>query len=108
MAREAPFRETDTGLILFLRVTPRAGQDAVTGLDLRDPDGPRLHVRVRALPDKGAANTAVLAVLARLLGCARSSLSLIAGPTTRAKTVQAAGDPALLAARLAAHLEECS
>ena len=59
-----------------------------------------LRVRVKAVPDKGKANAAVIAVLAKTLGVPRSSLTLIAGDTARHKTIAIDGDPAVLAARL--------
>lgn len=50
----------------------------------------RLKIRVRAAPDKGAANTAVIKLLAKALGVPKTSLSLISGQTARMKTVHAA------------------
>jgi uncharacterized protein YggU (UPF0235/DUF167 family) len=48
----------------------------------------RLLVRVRAKPQDGAANEAVLALLARALGTAPSRLHLLRGATGREKLVQ--------------------
>lgn len=44
-----------------------------------------LKVRVRAVPDKGAANSAVTELLARELGLARRAVRLTSGATARLK-----------------------
>lgn len=84
-----------------MRVTPNAGRDAIEGAETRDDASTVLRLRVKAVPDKGRANAAVLALLARSLRLPRSALTLAAGDTARLKTVAIAGDPADLAARLA-------
>jgi uncharacterized protein YggU (UPF0235/DUF167 family) len=59
-----------------------------------------LQVRVRAAPEKGAANAALEALIARALGVSKSSVSVIAGGTSRVKTVHIAGDAEHLGAAL--------
>lgn len=90
-------RDRDGALLLSLRVTPNAGIDRVDGVEQRDDGSEVLRVRVRAVPDKGRANAAVIAVLAQYLGMPRSSVAVIAGETARLKTVRIAGpaEPAL-------------
>lgn len=48
----------------------------------------------------GGANAALIALPARELGVARSSLAIVGGRKARLKTVIASGDTSLLAARL--------
>lgn len=67
---------------LALRVTPGA---RVQGITLADG---RVEVKVRAKPQDGAANDAVLALLAQALGCAPSHINLLRGATSREKLVQ--------------------
>lgn len=67
---------------LALRVTPGA---RVQGISLADG---RVEVKVRAKPQDGAANDAVLALLAEALGCAPSHINLLRGATSREKLVQ--------------------
>ena len=67
---------------LALRVTPGARTE---GLELADG---ALVVKVRAKPQEGAANDAVLALLAEALGVATSRLRLLRGATARDKLVQ--------------------
>ncbi len=73
-----------------VRVTPRAGVDAVDGTD----ELGRLHVRVRAVPADGAANTAVLVTVARALDLAPSRLRLVAGTGGRLKLIEIVDTPA--------------
>jgi uncharacterized protein YggU (UPF0235/DUF167 family) len=99
------WRASATGLRLLTRVTPKASRDSVDGVK-QTAEGPALQVRVRAVPDKGAANAAVEGVVAQWLGLARSRVSIARGGKSRIKTVDIAGAAgeleALLAARLAA------
>lgn len=67
---------------LALRVTPGARSE---GIAIEDG---RLLVKVRAKPQDGAANEAVLALLAEALGIATSRLRLLRGATSREKLVQ--------------------
>ena len=51
------------------------------------------------MPDKGKANTAVIALLAKALGVPKSAITVTSGETARLKTLAIAGDgPALVAA----------
>ena len=72
------------------------------GLVLREDGSAALSVRVRAVPDKGAANAAVTALLAETLAVPKSRIVLTAGATARLKTFLIEGDGAALAARLMA------
>jgi uncharacterized protein YggU (UPF0235/DUF167 family) len=87
-------------LTLHLRVTPNAGADRIEGTELRDDGSAVLRVRVRAVPDKGKANAAVCALLAKALGVPKSAVTLVSGDTARLKTIAIAGDPEALAARI--------
>lgn len=95
-------RLTAAGLILHLRVTPNAGRDAIEGAELRDDGTSVLRIRVAAVPDKGKANAAVIALMAKALGLPKSALTLASGETSRFKTVVATGADDDLVARLAA------
>jgi uncharacterized protein YggU (UPF0235/DUF167 family) len=70
---------------LAVKVTPGAREE---GIVLSDG---KLMIKVRARPDGGAANEAVLALLARALGVPRSRLTLLRGATSREKLVQVGG-----------------
>lgn len=87
---------------MHLRVTPNAGADRIDGTELRDDGSAVLRVRVRAVPDKGKANAAVIALLAKALGVPKSAVELVSGDTARLKTIAIEGDPAALAVRIEA------
>ena len=61
-----------------------------------------LRLRVKAVPDKGKANAAVVALLAKALGVPRSAVSVVSGETARQKTLAVVGDGAALADRVVA------
>lgn len=96
------YRLSPQGLSLFVRVTPNAGRDAIEGVEQRDDGSAVLRVRVKAVPDKGKANAAVIALLAKPLGVAKSAISVSHGETARLKTLVVAGDGPALVAALAA------
>ena len=96
-----PWRTRADGLEIRLRVTPRGGRDAIDGIETLS-DGTRvLKVRVRAVPEDGAANDAVQRLLAKALQIPRSAVRLEAGATARLKTFLLAGDAQGLIERLA-------
>lgn len=94
------YRRTATGIILHVRATPNAGVDRIEGVQVRDNDSTVLRVRVKAVPDKGKANKAVIALLAKYFSVSKTSIILTSGETARLKTLAVTGDPADLAATL--------
>ena len=95
-----PWTVAAEGLQLDVRLTPRSGKNAIEGVELR-PDGRAvLKARVRAAPFEGAANTALLQLLADALDTAPGRVKLIAGATSRVKRVGVGGDPERLIAKL--------
>ena len=89
-----------SGVSLRLRVTPNAGIDRIEGVETRADGEVVLKLRVAAVPDKGKANAAAIALLSKALGVPKSAITLVAGETARTKTVAIAGDPDILATRL--------
>lgn len=77
-----------------VRLTPRAGRDAVDGVG---EDGV-LRVRVSAPPVDGSANDALCRLLARALDVAPGGVRVVAGAGSRRKVVEVDADPARLAA----------
>lgn len=98
------WRRTATGLSLSVRLTPRADRDALGGVREAAPGRPCLGARVTAAPAGGAANAALIALLARALGVPKSAVRLVAGGASRLKTLEITGEPAALEATLAALL----
>jgi uncharacterized protein (TIGR00251 family) len=85
------------GVTLTLKVQPKASRDAIAGV-IDTPDGPALKVAVSAPPDKGKANAAVIGLLAKSFGVAKSRVTLTHGETDRRKVVRINGDPKALTA----------
>jgi uncharacterized protein YggU (UPF0235/DUF167 family) len=90
-------KDADAKTLITVRVTPRAGRDAVDGWT----DDGVLLVRVRAAPAEGAANAAVARVVAKALGVAPSAVAIVRGGRARVKVVAVAGVPAAIVSRSA-------
>lgn len=82
-------------MLLRLRVTPNAGRDVIEGFEALADGTTVLRIRVSAVPEKGKANAAVIALLAKALRLPKSAISLVSGDTARLKTVRIDGDPDL-------------
>jgi uncharacterized protein len=83
------------GAELRVRVAPGASKDAVEAV-AEDASGLSfLKVRVRAVPEKGRANAAVEAVLAKALGLPKSAVSVEKGETQRIKTVRISAEASI-------------
>jgi uncharacterized protein len=90
----ACYRTRPDGLDLFVRLTPKASTDAIDGVQAAADGAIHLAARVRAVPDKGAANAALERLLADKLDLPRRAACVVAGSTSRLKTVRLTGDTA--------------
>jgi uncharacterized protein YggU (UPF0235/DUF167 family) len=89
------------GATLSVRVTPRGGRDALDGWTTDASGRALLKLRVSAAAADGAANAAVLALLADSLHLPRSRLRIVRGETARVKQIAVEGlDEQALRARL--------
>ena len=77
-------------LILAIRLTPKSDRDAVGGLWTDAAGALWLSVQVRAVPEKGKANTALIALLANVLDSPRTTISMESGDLNRLKRVRIA------------------
>ena len=98
----APFRLRADGIDLFIRLTPKSSVDRLEGVETSADGRSHLKARVRAVPENGAANAALERLVAKTLGVPVSAVSVVAGGTSRLKTVRVSGDPAVLALRVEA------
>jgi uncharacterized protein YggU (UPF0235/DUF167 family) len=97
----AAFRPTADGIVLAVRLTPRAHHDGLDGIGVLADGTEVALMRVRAAPDSGAANAALVALVAKLLGRPKSAVMVVRGATQRLKQVAVQGDAAALAATVA-------
>lgn len=88
---DKPYRVSSDGVFLAVKVTPKAGRDEVLGVE-QHGEKPVLRVRVRAVPDKGQANKALLKLIGNWLGLPPSSIRLASGGKARLKSVFLEGD----------------
>lgn len=100
MSGARPWREQEDGLLLTLRLTPKGGRDRIDGIG-EDAEGrPLLLARVSAPPAEGAANAALIKLIAKAAGARKSDVTIEAGETARVKRIAIAGDAKTLAAAL--------
>lgn len=105
---QSPVRAVADGIRLAVRLAPGASRDGLAGL-ATDADGSlALKIAVGAPAIDGRANAALVALLARRLGVAKGTITVVAGATRRQKLLHIAGDPATLAARVGALLDEAA
>ncbi len=81
-----PIRDTAAGATFSVKVHPRARKNAITG-----EIGDALKLALTAPPVEGRANEAVVEFLSDLLKVPRSSVSIAAGQSSRAKIVRVQG-----------------
>ena len=94
----ACYRIEADAIVLTIRLTPHADRDAVEGIGTLADGRMVAQARVRAVPEDGAANKALVALLAKLFHRPKSAIQLAAGATARVKQLRIAGEPADLAA----------
>lgn len=89
------WQAVEGGLLLKIRLTPKADRDALNGM-VEGADGPVVAARVRAVPEDGKANDALIRLVSKALGVSRSAVALERGATSRHKLLRVAGDAAAL------------
>ncbi len=92
------YRVEPGAIVLTVRLTPRADRDAVEGISILADGKAVAQARVRAVPEDGAANKALIALLAKRFHRPKSAIELVSGATARVKQLRIAGAPADLAA----------
>ncbi len=97
-----PWTVTVDGLLLTVRLTPKGGRDAIDGIETLSDGRAVLKARVRALPEDGAANAALVKLIAKVVGIAASRVTVQSGHTSRLKVLKIEGDGADIAAMIAA------
>jgi len=98
---DQPWTLVADGLVVTVRLTPKGGRDAIDGVERLADGRTVVKARVRAAPSEGAANVALIELIADALGTAPGNVGLATGATARIKRLKIAGDPKALAATLA-------
>jgi len=80
------FRPSSDGTTFAIKVVPRASRSQVEGWH-----GDALKVRLQAPPVEGKANSALVALLAEVLGIGKGQVEIISGETSRTKRVRVKG-----------------
>jgi len=70
------------GILLPVKVSPRSAKNAIAGWE-----GEELKVRLNAAPEKGEANEALIAFLAKSWKLPKSAFSIHSGETSRHKKI---------------------
>jgi hypothetical protein len=73
-------KDNPEGLVLSVRVQPKASKNAIRGVH-----GEALKVALTAPPVEGAANKALIAFVAKILGIPKASIEILSGQTSRNK-----------------------
>jgi len=75
-----------SSLLLHILVQPRASRSEIVG-----PHGDMLKIRLAAPPVDGAANEELVRFLAKELGVPQRAIEIVAGLSSRRKTIRVAG-----------------
>lgn len=95
-----PWRIEKDHVVISIRLTPKGGGDRIEGISQLSDGGQVLTARVSAAPDRGAANRALMLLLAEFFNVPKSAVSFTTGETARLKKLRVDGDPRELVARL--------
>ncbi|NVP53813.1 DUF167 domain-containing protein [Mycoplana rhizolycopersici] len=95
-----PYRRHEHHISLTVRLTPNGSRDAIDGVETDAAGERHLKARVRAAPEKGLANKALIALVAKSAGVAKSNVSILSGDTQRKKILRIEGDPEDIVQRL--------
>jgi uncharacterized protein (TIGR00251 family) len=99
-AADLPWSPRGDHLILTVRLTPKSARDEISGVVPLSDGRQVLQVRVRALPQDGAANQALVALLAKSLQLPTAAVRIQSGATGRVKCLRLRGEPSTIVAAI--------
>ncbi len=105
MSREPkapPFTSSPGGVSVAVRLTPKAAKNRIGDIRARADGKEALMGSVTAPPERGKANAALIALLAKEWKMAKGGISIKTGARGRNKTLFLAGDPKVLMGKLRA------
>lgn len=91
VSADPAWRTSRTGIVLSVRLTPGSSRDAIEGVGAYDTQ-PCIRARVRAVPEKGKANTALEKLVSGWLKIPPSRVRVERGGKSRLKSVAISGD----------------
>ncbi len=109
-ASRPPLTKTPDGVVVTVRVIPRARRAGIDGAaEFAGARGAEtaIAVRVTAPPADGAANAAVMRILAREWRLPPSSLEILSGASSRVKRILVRGEPEHLLRTLSERMTAC-
>jgi uncharacterized protein YggU (UPF0235/DUF167 family) len=100
MADDRPWSVIADGIMVTIRLTPKGGRDAIERIDRLANGRTVVRARVCAAPSEGAANAALIRLMAEALDTPARNISVASGTTARVKQVKVLGNGSALAASL--------
>lgn len=79
------WRETEDGVEIFVRLTPKSSRDAMEGVETAADGTQYLKARVRDAPESGKANSALIKLASKVSGLSKSAIRIRSGATSRLK-----------------------
>ena len=79
---KAMLTDSGQGVVLLIKVIPKAATHSVVGWE-----NGYLKIRLAAVPEKGAANKALINFLSEILDISKSCITLLKGDTSRLKKI---------------------
>lgn len=86
--------------MVSVRLTPKSGRDEIGGIEQLADGRSILKARVRAVPQNGEANAALVKLLAKVLQLPASAVRIESGASGRIKILHLKGNADALAAEL--------
>ncbi len=90
-------------VFLAIKLTPKSAKDAINGVAVDQYENEYLAIKVRALPEKGKANIALISFLAKKLQIPKTCMELTAGHTSSYKTIRIDKDLKTLQTKILEH-----
>jgi uncharacterized protein len=92
MRADKPWASSADGLLVTVRLTPKAGRNSIDGMTRLSDGRAVLRARVSAAPTEGEANSALAQLIAKTLRVAPRDVTVVGGATSRIKRILIKGD----------------
>lgn len=86
-----PWRGVGEGIEVYIKLTPKAAKNAITGILADEGGGSFLKISVTAVPENNKANQALIALLSKALHIAKRDIIIKSGMTNTRKTIMIYG-----------------